>query len=108
MNPILGLMKVWTILKTVPWLWKLIVHWRDVSYCFEAAWGMVLSARKSGGMPTVNSFDIFLHHVEDCLRKGIIDIPDVNETLVADEIYQMRQLLNQSIADAREVRNLNV
>lgn len=108
MNPILAVLKLWTLLKSVPWLWRLVQNWRAFRDLLYAANGMLESARASGGLPTAEAFDAFMVKVEDLLRTGVIDIPEVDEKILADELYQMRKLMVGSVDDGREKRGLNV
>jgi len=107
MNPILALMNLWSMIKSIPWLWRMITHWQDVKLIIEKAYNVVDDARKSGGMPTCNSFDAFLQAVEQVLKSGLIDIPDVDETALANDLYQMRMLLTCSIDNERKTRGLD-
>lgn len=107
MNPILALMKLWTLIRSIPWLWKLIQNWRTLKTVVEKSYSMLESARAAGGMPTKESFDAFMQSVEEVLRKGLIDIPDVDENILADDIRQMRMLMVSSIEDERNARGLN-
>ena len=106
MNPIVMLMNLWTLIKSVPWLYKRLLNWRDVKVIIEKAYALVESARVSGGLPNCSSFDSFLDAVEVVLKKGLVDIPEVDENVLADELHQMRQLLTCSISNERQKRGL--
>lgn len=102
MNPFSAALKVWFVVKNIPWLWRLIANWQEVKKLTDACWQVYISSREAGGLPTCATFDEMIFALEGIFRKRLVDIPDVDELVVAEEIKAMRHLLTCSIENERK------
>lgn len=76
-------MSVWSILKNIGLIMSFV---RSIE-------SLVREVAQKKSVPQAQSIDTVLNHVESLLRKGVIDIPEVDEIQIADAIKAIREQL---------------
>jgi len=76
-------MSVWSILKNIGLIMSFV---RSIE-------SLVREVAQKKSVPEAKSIDTVLNHVESLLRKGVIDIPEVDEIQIADAIKAIREQL---------------
>jgi len=76
-------MSVWSILKNIGLIMSFV---RSIE-------SLVREVAQKKSVPEAKSIDTVLNHVESLLRKGVVDIPEVDEIQIADAIKAIREQL---------------
>jgi hypothetical protein len=76
-------MSVWSIIKNLSLIMSFV---RSIE-------SLVREVAQKKSVPEAKSIDTVLNHVETLLRKGVIDIPEVDEIQIADAIKAIREQL---------------
>ena len=107
MNPVLALMKIWTFLRSFPFVWKIIRNYSDIKQILSDMVLIFESARNNGGLPTCNDTVKLLDCVEKIFEKELIDIPDVDEVALAEMLREFKENLNCAVKTERVKRGIH-
>lgn len=95
MNPLLWLggglgaaLNLWTFIKSIPSVWKLVVNYKDVQKTLTDVWGIYESAKKNGGVPHKDSIVPVLDDIATIFEKELIDLPNLDEVKFGEELRE--------------------
>lgn len=74
-------------------IWQIISHLGLILSLVKAVESMIAEMVKSKSMPSCSAIDPVLASIEKLFADGVIDIPGVDEKMIADAIQQLRDNL---------------
>lgn len=106
MNPVVQLIALWKFIASFPYIWKLIRNYDLIKQILSDVYGVIQSAEKHGGLPTSEETIKILDAAQLIFEKQLIDIPEVDEVVLADMIKELKQNLSASVDEARKRKGL--
>ena len=101
-----GVLSLISTIRNIPFLWKLITNWKLIEELLKKAWGIIESAHKSGGLPTAEQTRDLVQIARIIFEKDLIDLPELDEHLLAIELRELEHNLTVAIEKAREMKGL--
>lgn len=91
--------------KNIPFIWKLIANYSTIKDLLTKAWSILDVARMQKGLPTVEQTRDLIQIARIIFEKELIDLPELNELVFAEQLRELEYNLTKAIANARREKH---
>lgn len=81
---------IWSFIKATPWIWKLVVNYKDIQKILMESWIIFETCAKNKGVPSCEDSQKLLENIAVIFEKELIDLPNLHEAEFARMLREIK------------------